>query len=49
MKNKVISTRKSFQGAYVISIQRPDNTFTEIQYFGYTKKEAVKLAKSQEK
>ena len=43
--NKVISIRKSFQGAWVISVERPDNTFTEFQYFGYSKKEAIRLAK----
>lgn len=43
--NKVISIRKSFQGAWVISVERPDSTFTEFQYFGYSKKEAIKMAK----
>lgn len=44
--NKIISTRKSIQGAWVVSVERPDQTFTEFQYFGYTKKEAMKMAKS---
>ena len=46
--NKVISVRKSFQGAWVISGERQDNTFAEIQYFGYSKKEVTKMAKRKE-